>query len=409
MKIAIIGGGSAGMTTAYLLRHSHDVTLFEKQPILGGNIRTLNKNVTDVSLDPTITLDNGVIEFQGENFVNFHKLMAKLGVEVTEVEGGSTSLFLADGRHLYAPMVIRESKLSRLERWAEYLKLMGQVLPYRQFQRRTQDNFAGSPISDFLGDKSFHLWFKLLLMYAYSIPYHQINDFPADIAVPILRQSGLGTKWTSIKSGVYTYFERMLEQFTGTIYCNAHIQGIWRDQTGVTISLAGSGNLTFDKVIFATPPDQVLQLLLDPTEQEYTRFAAWQSNHASTIIHRDTSFYQRLGATYYSEFDLFQKDTLGHCGYNAYLNRLCGVADQTTHYGLAYNLIDWIDPAKIIHIQPHHTPLYTTEALQHRQAIIETNGENHTYHAGAYLGNGLHEGAITSALAVSQLLGGEMV
>ena len=46
MKIAIIGGGASGMVTAYLLnKKGHNVTVFEKQPILGGHIRTLNKNV----------------------------------------------------------------------------------------------------------------------------------------------------------------------------------------------------------------------------------------------------------------------------------------------------------------------------------------------------------------------------
>ena len=45
MKIAIIGGGSAGLVTAHLLDGAHDVTIFEKAPILGGHVRTLNRNV----------------------------------------------------------------------------------------------------------------------------------------------------------------------------------------------------------------------------------------------------------------------------------------------------------------------------------------------------------------------------
>ena len=59
---------------------------------------------------------------------------------------------------------------------------------------------------------------------------------------------------------------------------------------------------------------------------------------------------------------------------------------------------------RILHIQQHHTPFYTVEAFQHRQEIIKTNGELNTYHVGAYLGDGLHEGAITSAIRVAQLI-----
>jgi uncharacterized protein len=59
----------------------------------------------------------------------------------------------------------------------------------------------------------------------------------------------------------------------------------------------------------------------------------------------------------------------------------------------------------MIHVQAHHTPLYTTESFQYRDEVVATNGENHTYYAGAYLGDGLHEGAISSAVRVAQLIG----
>jgi uncharacterized protein len=43
-------------------------------------------------------------------------------------------------------------------------------------------------------------------------------------------------------------------------------------------------------------------------------------------------------------------------------------------------------------------------AFRHRHEIIATNGDYHTYHVGAYLGDGLHEGAITSAMRVAALM-----
>ncbi len=41
MKVAIIGGGGVGLTTAWLLDGSHAVTLYEKQDRLGGHAHTI--------------------------------------------------------------------------------------------------------------------------------------------------------------------------------------------------------------------------------------------------------------------------------------------------------------------------------------------------------------------------------
>ena len=61
MKIAVIGGGASGMATAYLLdKQGHQVTVFERQPILGGHIRTLNKNVKPNQSDCSEILENAV-------------------------------------------------------------------------------------------------------------------------------------------------------------------------------------------------------------------------------------------------------------------------------------------------------------------------------------------------------------
>ena len=76
---------------------------------------------------------------------------------------------------------------------------------------------------------------------------------------------------------------------------------------------------------------------------------------------------------------------------------------------MAYNLEDKVDSAKIIDVQKHHTPFYSQKAFTFRNEVIETNGENHTFHAGAYLGDGLHEGAITSDQNVSKRLGGHLL
>jgi uncharacterized protein len=405
MKIAVIGGGASGMVTAYLLdKNGHQVTVFEHQPVLGGNIRTLNQNVTTSAENTGLLLEAGVLEFTLK-FHNFLALMKELGVELEPVDLGS-ALFFRDGSHVLSATTIRKN-FTGVQKLLEYLRL--DRIYARSLGLQLQLRFADlqqlhdRPLSGYLPGKSaLNDWLKLLTMYSYSMPFESIDDFPAELALPALRDYVM-TEWVRIKGGVYSYIEKILARFRGNVLLNAQITKISRTFDGsVQIQLADSVPRLFDKVVFATPPDRVLQLLADPTEAELKRFGAWRANHATTIIHTDTSMYDRYGIEQLTEFDFFE--TNSGWGYNAYLNQLCGI-HSPQRYSLAFHLEDSIDPRQIVHTQHHDTPLYTVDAVRYRDEVIRTNGENHTYHAGAYLYDGLHEGAITSAIRVAQLVG----
>jgi uncharacterized protein len=404
MKIAIIGGGASGMVTAYLLdKNGHDVTVFEKQPILGGHIRTLNQNVKPNHSDCDLFLENGVLEFPVV-FHNFLDLMKELEVELEPVNIGS-ALFLKDGRHFLSGEAIQKN-FTGIQRIIEYLRLDTLYARSAAFWVKTQfskiQDFYNQPMSHHLKCQCIrNIWLKLLTMYSYSTSFELIDNFPTELAIPALRNY-IFVNWVRIKGGVYSYIEKILERFQGEIVVNAKITEIYRTINSVKIELADGLIEIFDKVVFSTPPDQVMRLLSDPTEEEIKRFSAWKENHVTTFLHSDTSMYKRYGIKQLSEFDFFE--TENGWGYNAYLNQLCGIS-LSPQYSLAFNLNNLIAKDKILHIQEHHTPLYTVDSFRYRDEVVTTNGENNTYHAGAYLGDGLHEGAITSAIRVAQLIG----
>jgi predicted NAD/FAD-binding protein len=157
MRIAIVGGGAAGITAAHLLDKVHDVTLFEKELVLGGNIRTLNKNIPCNSLDHRITLDNGVVEFQRDYFPNFHKLMHDLQVQLEETPI-SSELFLADGHYYKSAGAIRYGCKTKREQVIASLKLTPIMFSYLCFLVRitlaSRDSFRDRPVSDYLGNST---------------------------------------------------------------------------------------------------------------------------------------------------------------------------------------------------------------------------------------------------------------
>jgi uncharacterized protein len=404
MKIAIIGGGASGMVSAYLLdKQGHHVTVFERQPILGGHIRTLNKNVEPDRLDCTEILESGVLEFPTA-FTDFITLMKELDVELEPVRVGSGMFFKNCSSFLSGVTI--DNNFTGIHRIIEHLRLDTLYARSAGLWMKTQfadlQDFADRSISEYLKHSSNRdTWLKLIVMYSYSIPFELIDDFPAELAMPMLREY-IAIDWVRIKGGVYTYIEKILERFKGDILLDVEIDRIVRSPDGVKIILSTGEVKDFDKVVFATPPDQVMALLADPTAAETKRFSDWKANHITSIVHKDASMYDRFGIQKPSEFDFFQTDT--RWGYNGYLNQLCDISSPP-HYFLSFQLEELIAKEHIIHTQAHHTPLYTTASFRYRDEVVATNGENHTYHAGAYLGDGLHGGAISSAVRVAQLIG----
>ena len=410
MKVAIIGGGAAGMSCAYLLDKKHEVSVFEKQPMLGGNIRTLNKNVSveNGKLEKGLFIDNGVIEFDRGNFDNFHKLMRDLKVELEEV-GVSAGFHYANGKHIYTPSRINTIGLGPFQKMKEAAKLSKILFDYNSFMLKTglkgEKAYHNKPFSYISRERVFFWWMRMILMYAYSIPYKDTNDIPIELGLSMQRSCLTYPTWNRVVGGTYAYIEKILENFEGKIRLKSAPKSVSRVNGGVEIVLESGEKESFDKVVFASPPHEVLRALSDPTEEEKKRFHAWKENKAQTVIHTDTGLFTKRKVDYFCA-DLIQKKN-GDAGYNALLNNLSGIPHSEVKYSLAFNLEDELDPEKIIHIQKHSTPFYSNEAFKYRNEVIETNGENNTYHAGAYLGNGLHEGAICSAMRVSELLEGK--
>ena len=77
MKIAIIGSGISGLTSAYLLNRKHDVTIFEANDYIGGHTHT-HKIKLD---DNNYFVDTGFIVYNERTYPNFIKLLDQLNIE----------------------------------------------------------------------------------------------------------------------------------------------------------------------------------------------------------------------------------------------------------------------------------------------------------------------------------------
>ncbi len=405
MRVVVIGGGAAGLTTAWLLDRQHQVVLLERQPTLGGSVRTAGLNV-HAPRAGDLRLDAGVIELEANYFPAVFRLLTRLGVAVERVPG-ATSLTTADGTWYPSRKVFQE--LHGLERTLTFLRMIPLTWAQSRYLERTDlppEALITRTFGEFLEDGPTSTWMELLTLYAYSTPRPLVRGMSAGLVVPMLADFMRAGDWFRVVGGVYTYLARMQEQLRGEVHTGVEVTGVRRGEQ-VEVDVEGMGTLHADAVVFATPPDQVLRLLHDPSEHERRCFGAWKGLDVHTVVHDDPGLYTRRGIEHFSEFDLFDLGE-GRGGYNAYLNRLCGIPTDRGTFGLAFGMDDEIHPDRVIFTQAHHVPSYTVDALRHRHEVVARNGEERTWFAGAWLHEGLHEGAITSALEVSRALGGEL-
>lgn len=399
------------MVAARLLDDAHDVTVFERDAVVGGHVRTLGGNVACARLPDGVRLDAGVIEFDRLHFPRFHALMDELGVEMAPVPATS-GMFLADGSSWHAPERLKREYPGLLHRSLEIPRHVPLLAARKRFLTRvtdmTEPALLALSVDDVLEDDVFGTWLKMLLMYAYSVPYERVGAIGASLAMPMLRRFVHESDWTCVVGGVWTYFEKICAGLRGAVVTGAEVVRVHRTSGGVDVTAGNETAQRFDEVVFATTPEQVLQLLDDADEDERRRFGAWLPNRAHTLTHTDTALYARRNIRYHSEFDLFETPSGAH-GYNAHLNRLCGLGDAPPHYNLAYGIDDEIDPRLVVHTQQFTTPGYTVEALRWRDEVIAFNGHRHTWYAGAWLGDGLHEGAVACAERVAVGLGGRSI
>jgi len=81
-KIAIIGSGISGLTCAYYLCGSHDITVYEKEDYIGGHTHTISVEKDGEQAD----IDTGFIVFNDRTYPNFMNLMKQVKVPYQPTE-----------------------------------------------------------------------------------------------------------------------------------------------------------------------------------------------------------------------------------------------------------------------------------------------------------------------------------
>jgi predicted NAD/FAD-binding protein len=411
MRIAIIGTGISGMTSAYLLSEDHEVVVYEANNYVGGHTNTV-----DVVLNgQQYAVDTGFIVFNEKTYPNFLKLMKRLGVgwqnSVMSFSVQCEKTGLEFSPSTLNSLFIQRRNLLR----PSFYRMLWDVMRFKgDSEALLESDDYKMTLAAFLTGKGYSRAFVQHFIIpmgeaVWSADPVKFNEFPARYFAQFFKNHGfLNVKdqpqWLTIKGRSRQYIKPITQPYADQIRLNCPVASVRRFPDHVEIQPQNEIAEKFDQVVIATHSDQALSLLNDPTdiEKNILGFIPYQENQA--VLHCDESLLPSKKAAWASWNYHIPKEDLGRVAVTYDMNILQSIG-APRELCVSLNLAKAIDPAKIYRKMIYHHPVYNPESLTARHSHREINGVNRTYFAGAYWGYGFHEDGVVSALEVCKHFG----
>jgi predicted NAD/FAD-binding protein len=419
-RVAVIGSGVSGLTAAYVLRKTHDVTVYEADDRFGGHAHT---HVVD-DPDASHRVDSGFIVHNDRTYPLLRRLFRELDVDVHPTEmsmsihcdgcgleyaggRGGAGVFaqkrrIADPRHL--AMLISVKKFGRLA---------------QSLLDRPESPTEPQTYGDFLRINGFSDHF----ISHYAIPvvscvwssgHETALSYPARYLFEFLKHHGFlsikgSPRWFTVAGGSATYIDKVTaavaKEGENCVRASTPIRAITRKPDSVEL-IDAAGNLhQADAVVIATHADDALALLTDPSDDERRVLGAFEYSDNETLLHRDESQLPKAAAAR-SSWN-YRMDTCGQrsdrTAVTYWMNKLQGI-ESAEPFLVTLNAAEHVDPAKVVARMSYTHPIYTPASVAAQGELRDLFTEQ-TVFAGAYHGWGFHEDGCRSGVDAAAALG----
>ena len=410
MNIAVIGGGIAGLSAAYLLQPHHQVTLYEKEQVPGGHSRTCHV----ATPDGRIAVDTGFIVFNRRNYPQLSALFQHLQVPVV-ASAMSFGVSIDQGRLEYSTrsllgLFAQPANLLRRTHW----RLLRDILRFNRQARSYLAQHPSASLAECLSDLQFSAAFQddyLLAMSGaiWSTPAEQVRQMPASTLIRFFDNHGLLTvndqpQWYTVRGGSQIYVQHLTATLRD-LRCDQRVTQVVRTPQGVNVICADGECCLYDQVILACHTDQSLRLLAAPTpaEQAVLGHIRYQPNHV--ILHSDTRFMPRRRHAWSSWVYLSdQTDRSSGVSLTYWMNNLQPLNTRQPML-VTLNPAREPDPALTHDQHMFEHPLLDANAIAAQARLPEIQGQDRLWYCGAWQGYGFHEDGLRSAVAVATRLG----
>jgi uncharacterized protein len=410
-RIAVIGGGVAGLGAAWALRQSADVTVYERAPRVGGHAWTID---IDYNGEP-LSVDIGFICFNQPNYPNFTELLRHVGVK-TVMTDMSFSVSDPNGYEWSSdPLGLFAWKRNVVNR--DFHGLLGEIVRFNDTARRqlVGDAIPDMSLGDWLDVHGFTQTFRcayLLPMSAaiWSTPENLMLDYPVSSFLRFFDNHRLmhilRPIWRTVAGGSRSYVDVLARSLGSSIRTDAKIDAIRPLSSGrIQISDRDGPAQIFDSAILASHADQSLKLL-DPAYDEQ-RMALGSVRFAPNTahLHCDTTLMPTRRSAWASWNVLKGPDNRVCVTY--WMNRLQKIPGDKPVF---VTLNPAREPAKekTFGVYEFDHPMYDAPSAAARRSLTRIQGKDSLFFAGAWLGDGFHEAGLRTGLEAAYALGGSV-
>ncbi|MFI7061324.1 NAD(P)/FAD-dependent oxidoreductase [Kribbella sp. NPDC050124] len=409
-SVAVVGSGVAGLTAAYLLRHTHQVTVFETDDRPGGHAHT--HDIEDEA-GRSHRIDSGFIVHNERTYPNLIRLLGELGIATRPTEM-SMSVH-CDGCGLeYAGGRGAASIAGRQLADVRFLRMLTEVRRFHREARRLLQTPDEDPTwAAFLESHRFSSYFVRhfaipLVSCVWSCGSEPAGQYPARYLFRFLDHHGMlsvggSPTWRTVEGGSRTYVDEIVARI-GDVRTSTSVRAVLRHDDGVSVFTA-SRCLEFDRVVLATHADTAHDLLSDATASEKTLLGAFGYSVNPAWLHTDASVLPsrpRARASWnYRMQDCRADEPQVLVSY--WMNRLQGL-DTDDQYLVTLNPEGWVDPATTVSRMTYAHPVFTPESVAAGRVLRDVGGPRLAF-AGAHLGWGFHEDGCRSGVEAAARFG----
>jgi len=411
-RIAIIGSGISGLTAAYLLHKSHEITLFEANDYIGGHTHTAKV----VQGGQYYDIDTGFIVCNDRNYPIFLKFMDKLNVAMQPTEMSfsvrNNPLGLEYNGHNLNTLFSQRRNLLR----PKFYRLIRDILYFNKAAKKAIEEGVAENITldTFVTQQSLSDIFKnnyLLPMVAaiWSCSLEQAGGFPLLFFLKFFLNHGLldiknRPQWYVLKGGSKAYIDPITSKFKDRIRLSTPVSSVIRNDSCIEVNHA-SGKETFDQLVFACHSDQALGLLKNASIEEKEILGELRYQLNDVILHSDASLMPKKSLSWASwNFQAGEQEHNDPPLVTYCMNILQGIASDQP-FLVSLNARHKIDPEKIIGEYNYAHPVYSVAGMEAQSRRNEISGIGRIHYCGAYWYSGFHEDGVRSALDIGEKFG----